>query len=81
MPLPAQNTESRTNRENLCFIHKADPAKLLHGMDHGFVFQTANAIGPESLDTGYILHNAADILRTNIVLLFSIFRYLPEGKP
>ena len=50
-------------------------------MDHGFVFQTANAIGPESLDTGYILHNAADILRTNIVLLFSLFRYLPEGKP
>ena len=46
-------------------------------MDHGFVFQTANAIGPESLDTGYILHNAADILCTNIVLLFAILRYLP----
>ena len=50
-------------------------------MDHGFVFQTANAIGPESLDTGYILHNAADILCTNIVLLFAILRYLPERKP
>ena len=50
-------------------------------MDHGFVFQTANAIGPESLDTGYILHNAADIFRTNIVLLFAILRYLPERKP
>lgn len=34
----SSNTESRTNRGEPCFIHKADPINLLHGMDHWFCF-------------------------------------------
>ena len=78
---PTQNTKDRTNRKHFWFVHKADPGKLPHGVDNSFVLHTAYTISSESLNTRNILNNAADVLRTNIVLFFSIFPYHAERKP
>ena len=78
---PGQDAQSRPHREHLGLIHIADAAECPHGVDNGFILQTTYAIGPESLNTRHILHNAADILRTNIILFFTILPNHTEGKP
>ena len=76
---PGQDAQSRPHREHLGLIHIADAAECPHGVNDGSILQAAHTVGPEGLDTGYILHNAADILRADVVLLLAVFPHHAEG--
>ena len=78
---PDQDAQPRAHREHLGLIHITDAAEFPHGVNDGFVLQAAHAVGPEGLDAGYILHDAADVLRADVVLLPAVFPHHAEGKP
>ena len=78
---PDQDAQAGSHREHLGLIYKADAAEVPHGADDRLVFQAAHAISPEGLDAGYILHDAADILRTDVILFLAVLLHHTERKP